>query len=254
MESVADAWNRYWNGSSYRFLLPAAVLILLVLAKKYKKAGELAVYQILIALVFVCPATAWFIQKCVGELVYWRTLWLFPVVPAIALAMTLLVKSCKPKWGKGVLAALFLAAAVFAGTSVWQAGNFVKTGNRQQVPDPVAAAAGLIAENRTSEESLAAVDDFIASYIRVYDPSIRMPYGREARGAESRNAKALYLEIMNPEPVYHHLARRASVMNCEFLVFEVPEEKESRICYSVGRYGYELIGKADRYGVFQKKK
>lgn len=252
MTGVLDTWNRYWNGSGYWLLLLAAVAVLLLFGRK-KSVRELGIYQLLAAFAFFFPVSAWVIQKCVGELVYWRTLWLFPVVPAIALAMSLLVKKCRSSLGKGALAALFLALIVVSGTSVWQAGNFVKVGNRQQVPDTVAEISRIVTENRTSKDSLVAADDYLASYLRVYDPSVKMPYGRQARGTSSRPAKALYLEIMNPEPSYRRIAKRAKVIDCELFVAQVPEEKLGSVRKRLKKYGFTLVGKADGYAVFQDK-
>lgn len=250
LECAVSSWNAYWGESSYLWLLGISLACLLFFAWKKKEAGVLVSYQILILAVFFTPVTAGIIQKCIGALVYWRMLWLFPTVPLIAFAMVLVIRSSQKKVFRFVLTVLAAAVIVCAGTSVWQAGNYEIVNNRQQVPDDIVAISRLIAKNRTSEESRVAADNYVASYIRVYDPSIQMPYGREGRGAVSKDARALWKYINSGEPVYKKIAVRAKRENCEFLVFPVLQEE---IKESMDEYGYEMIGSSGYYGIFRRK-
>ena len=73
-----------------------AVLYLLIFREKIKKPDTiLLVYLVISLAVFFCPITAKIIQKCIGELVYWRVLWIVPSVPVIAFAMTEFLKERK---------------------------------------------------------------------------------------------------------------------------------------------------------------
>lgn len=249
MEQVLAGWNAYWGESRYLWLWGAAFLCLLLFYKKEKNAANLVRYQVLMAVMYFFPITAGVIQKCVGAEVYWRVIWLFPVVPVIAYACTLGVKQAPGKTWRAVLTAVCIAAAVFAGRSVWQAGNYEKTVNRQQVPDEVAEACRIITENRISSDSRVAADDHIASYLRVYDPSVKMSYGRRGESAISKSAAALYEEIQAPERDYEKIAERARETDCQFLVFRITSDNAAA---EMEKYGFSLIGSAADYGVFQE--
>lgn len=249
MTVVFDMWNRYWDKSGYFGILLLACVFLLFLGRKKREGRYLVIYQFFMLAVYFCPLTAWLIQKCIGWLVYWRVLWLFPVVPLVACAFTLVVDRWKSKWLKVLCAGLLVAVIAVGGTNVWQAGNYVKVENRQKLPDEVVKIATVIEENRSSEDSLVAVDDHVASYIRVYDPSIKMPYGREGRGAVSSNARALYRTIIIPDPPVRKVTIRAKRENCEFIVFQAQNQRAVK---QMERYGFELLDKAGDYGIFKK--
>lgn len=248
LDMSLGTWERFWNGSLF-YILPAAALVYLLIRGWKSRAGAgMAFYQILAGLVFFCPATAWVLQKCVGDLVYWRVIWLFPIVPLTAYAMTLRVTREKSRFLKVVQVGVFILCIAFGGTSVWQAGNFERVGNRQQIPDTVAAISTVIVENRTSKDSLVATDDYVGAYLRVYEPSVRMPYGREGRGMVSRNAKYLHKNIVSPEPNYRNIIARAKKEKCEFLVIQVPSRRIVRLMRS---RCFRFVEKVDNYGVFQ---
>ena len=96
-------WETYWGSSWYPYLWAAAFLYLLIFERKRKNAGYLIAFQCLLCFLYFCPVTAALIQKCIGGLVYWRVIWLFPVVPALALAMTSLLSRIRKKSLQAVL-------------------------------------------------------------------------------------------------------------------------------------------------------
>ena len=62
-----------------------------------KSTKYLIPYTVVVLAVFFCPISAKVIQKCIGSTVYWRVLWLLPVIPLIASAMTEFLKERKNK-------------------------------------------------------------------------------------------------------------------------------------------------------------
>ena len=77
-----------------------------------------------------------------------------------------------------------------SGTGMIKAGNFERVYNRQQVPDQIAMICNRINEDREGKKVRIAADEYTASYIRVYDPSLKMAYGR--RGEPGR-CRSLYI-------------------------------------------------------------
>ena len=144
--------------------------------------------------------TAALIQKCIGGLVYWRVIWLFPVVPALALVVTSLLSRIRKKGLQAVLVIACVGILAVSGTSVWSAGNYVKVSNHQKVPEEAAQVGNILLAERSAEDSLIAADNSIAPYLRVYDPSFQLAFGRDGRGARSRNARHLYTRMSAEEP------------------------------------------------------
>lgn len=248
IECTIASWNAYWGESRYVWLLCAAFVCLLFFCRKNEDVKDMVRYLLFMTIVYFCPITAAVIQKCVGALVYWRVIWLFPVAAVLAYAAVLVVRKVPIKMFRFVCIALFACLIGFSGMSVRQAGNYVIAANRQQVPDEVAQISRILVENRTSEESLVAADDHIASYLRVYDASIKMVYGRRGDGAASKRAFSLYENVVSPEPDYQTIADIAKQESCELLIFRVPKEG---VIDEMEKYGYHLIGSVEDYGIFQ---
>ena len=176
-------WEQYWGSSWYPYLWAAAFLYLLIFERKRKNTGYLIAFQCLLCFLYFCPVTAALIQKCIGGLVYWRVIWLFPVVPALALVVTSLLSRIRKKGLQAVLVIACVGILAVSGTSVWSAGNYVKVSNHQKVPEEAAQVANILLAERGAEDSLIAADNSIAPYLRVYDPSFQLAFGRDGRGA-----------------------------------------------------------------------
>lgn len=250
-ENALTSWDKYWDGSFYPYLLLGAALYLLLFERKRKKAGYLLGYLGITLFLFVCPLTSALIQKCIGSMVYWRAIWLLPAVPVMACAFTGLAGKIRNAGLQIIPVVLCLTLVIFCGTSVWQAGNYVKVANRQKVPEETAQAAEVICRERSSQNSLVVADNHMASYLRVYDPSIQLAFGRDGKGRRSRNGKRLYEHLNAPEPDYTIVAKRAKKEKCELLIFRIPAEREAEVVGIMEKYGYQRISVIDNYSIFQ---
>ena len=88
LQNALTSWDKYWDGSIYPYLLLGAALYLLFFEKKRKQAGYLLGYLVITLALMFCPVTAALIEKCIGGMVYWRVVWIFPALPVIALGFT----------------------------------------------------------------------------------------------------------------------------------------------------------------------
>lgn len=263
IEMVRLTWQAYWNGSGYPYLLAAALLILLWAGWRRWRAGQAgtdasarnsqtltAIYALLVLAAFAFPASAWVMQKCIGADVYWRVLWTVPVVPLIACAAARLLAACRGSWKKRLLQAelvLCMAGVIaVAGKSVYE-GNYQRVHNFQQVPDEVAHVCNLVNADRGDGEALLATDNNLSPYIRVYDPSIQMIYGRLGRGAETALAKKIYKGIHAGPVNYGKVARRCRKCGVNYLVICVYSEEDRS---AIEGEGYELLDYVNQYGVF----
>lgn len=139
-------------------------------------------------------------MKCIGKIVYWRVLWLLPTVPLIAGGFTELVRRSRNRIVQVILVLVLTGVIAASGTGMIKAGNFERVFNRQQVPDQIAMICNRINEDREGKEVRIAADEYTASYIRVYDPSLKMAYGRRGDGAVGKKARVLYKQITSEVP------------------------------------------------------
>lgn len=251
MDWILTVWKNYWGEGYYQYLLLAAAgYLLLMKNKKQEQKREiryLTGYLLLLLAVFFCPVTADIIFRCVGKDVYWRVLWALPVAPAVAYAGAALIRKRKQPAVRVILLAAAAVVIAAAGKSLWRADNYQKVHNHQQVPDVVAQIANIIAADRGDRESLIVTDDYIASYLRVYDPSMLLLYGRRSQGVRNARGKQLYLEMGAPQLNYETIAALSKKAKCAYVAVPVRGEGAEE---AFGKYGYQRLGTANEYWVF----
>ena len=142
------------------------------------------------------------------------------------------------------------AVLAFCGTGLNKDGFYKKVQNVQKIPDEVVSICNLINEQKEeNEEIYLATDDKIASYVRVYDPSIKMPYGRGGKGASGKKAaRWLHKQLVAEVPVIKKVVKNAKRLKCNYLVFPVPSKKKQLYMETKGFY---LIGQVNEYGIFK---
>ncbi len=248
MEWIGETWIRYWGDGWYQYLFFIAVIYLLVRKRKDENIKALLLYSGCALFVFVCPFTAWIMGKCIGKSVYWRVLWLVPTVPVIGIAAVHMIRN-RRRSVRVLLTVAFVGSIAVCGKSMTGAENYVIARNFQQVPDEVAQICSLIRQDAAGKKIYLAADDHIASYARVYDPSIYMPYGRGGKSARGKRASSLYKEIMLGGD-YKRVASLAARLRCNYVVGVVHDL--SQISFMEER-GYYEIGTVNDYRIFAKK-
>ena len=242
-------WRLYWSDGYVAHLLAAAVIFLLIFRRKNKRTAQLLLPGALALFLFFFPPTAWLIMKMVGEDIYWRILWIVPAFPVLAFAGTELVRARRMLL-QPVLALVLCAAIVLTGKSMYQAGNYTLLHNPQQVPEEVPHICAFLHEY-AQENGLpyvyAAADDHLATWLRVYDPSILMPYGRYGRDALNVYARALHSRLSAQDGEYAKITNDAKLLRCRFLI--VPGTSET-LDTSVEAYGCPKIGQINDYHIF----
>lgn len=247
MKNILSVWSAYWGEGYYPYLLLVAVIYLLVWKRKKEHVRQLLRFIGVYLVIFFCPVTAGIIQKCIGSEVYWRVLWILPVVPVIAYVTTDFVRSRQGKAVQPVLVVLFLALIAFCGKSVWRAGNYEIVHNYQKVPDNVAQIAEILNSEKGEEEILLAADDHVSAYIRIYDPSIHTAYGRGGKTAVCSEARRFYMQICKEEPNFKKAARLAKTAGCNFIVLAYQEKQEAQFA----KLGYKKIGLVNEYAIYK---
>lgn len=251
LEWIIHTWEMYWGSGFYQYLLLAAALYLLIFHRKKQSVRQTLAFSFAVLFVFLCPLTARIIRACIGQSVYWRVLWLLPAIPVIAMAAVEFLRGRKSRPVQLLLVLVCCGAIALSGQDMLRAGSYVRTANRQKVPDDIANICNLVLDEAARDEVTEirmAADDYVASYARVYDASILQPYGRWGMGALIRQNSRIYNLMHQPEPRnYRKIAKLCQKTGCNFLVISVPEKRKRKI----RRYGYTEIGTVGSYTIFQ---
>ena len=241
----------WYIGSGWHYLLFAAALLFLILKRDDKENRKWLVgYTLLFAAVYICPLTARIIMKyCIGGFVYWRMFWLLPITFVIAYFAVSCISQLKNRLFAVVLAVLMLSGLAFSGRLVYNKDVFHKSTNYYKLPQTVLGVCDAMKKNADGEEIRAIVPDELISYVRQYDPSIHLIYGRDA-GKDSRTdtmEAAIVYDVINNEEQDKETFREALALSgCNYLVLS---EEHTMDWYAEEEY--EKIAKIDEYCIYR---
>ena len=176
----------WYIGSGWHYLLFAAALLFLILKHDDKENRKWLVgYTLLFAAVYICPLTARIIMKyCIGGFVYWRMFWILPTSVILAYVAVSVCTAGKKKTVQAVCASLLMALIIVTGKNPYVGSQAIyqKAVNMQKLPADACQISNLIAATRTEgETALAVMPEDLVGYVRQYDASIRLLYGRRSK-------------------------------------------------------------------------
>ena len=244
-------WNMYWGTGWIQYLLALGAACVLLFSRKKKSGFRLVCYAAFLLALFFCPVSGKVIMRCVVVNVYWRVLWLLPTVPLIAGGFTELAVRSRNRLVQLIMLVILSGAIIVSGTGMIKAGNFERVYNRQQVPDEVVTICDRINKDRNGSDVRIAADEFTAAYIRVYDPSLKMAYGRRGEGATGENARALYKQITSEAPDGKKVSHLADAVHCAYVVMVPPDEN---FLSDMETGDYQILDTVGPYYIFVCKK
>jgi beta-lactamase superfamily II metal-dependent hydrolase len=246
-----SSYRIFFGDGIYLTLGIGAVTYLAVKGKGDQKKHFFLGFLLLFGFLYLCPFTAHVIMEyCIGKNVYWRMFWIVPVTVLIAYMFASMISRLGRKWQRCIAILGICLAIMQSGVFIYRE-NFSERQNRYKLYMEVPVICDLIEEDADkcgiTEKGLIVVND-LASQIRQYDASIRMPYGRNALRNEkiSKRASAIYA-VMNSESLdVNTLAANAAGGKYQYLVFYKEAYREE-----LKQAGYELIGDVGNYDLYR---
>lgn len=221
-----------------------AALIYLFVTEKNKAARTVFLYIPIVTLAFYfCPFFAALIYALTGEEIYYRLLWLVPVVPVLAYAAVKIISEAGEK--KRLPAGIAIAGIfMVSGSLVYQSPHFKQAQNAYHVPQAVVEICDTIQSGDTLVKAVFPGE--LVQYVRQYNSCIWMPYGREAlveRWGFSYELFDLQLQETLDVSAFAPLAHSEG---CQYII--LPEER--KLLGSLSDYGYELLDKKEGYCIY----
>ena len=243
-----ETWKGYWGDGFSGWLLIVCLVILIGFSLKNKKVLTAFFAGILSIVLLFIPLTKQFVSRFGEDPIYWRLLWIVPNVVIVSLALTLIIdrfRSLKVRI-PAVIVMIILIGLVNKGHSVSE--TFVFAENIEQLPQYIIDCADIVLSN-PDERHYVGTDDLMGSYIRVYAPEIRLPYGRAGDG---RNSKPVTLELYQmcafPDYYLDVLPGTAETVGVNYLILQVTREDADRI---MAESGWEKAGSSDPFTVYR---
>lgn len=245
---ILNTWcKEYFSGSGYMLLLGVCLLLLMLREPKGKIRSALLFPTLLLLAVVLCPLTADILMKMIGGEVYWRCFWMLPIVLLGAYVATEAVARSRGRIKRLLTAVMCVALIAFNGTFVFSNAYFSTRENNYKLPTEVIWVADAInrhaAKNGIKKKKIVAPTG-IATYIRIYDASILQRYGRSMANSEWKSE--LYLEVNSDTPDFEHLAERARIAKCRYVVLMAKVDDEE----AMKAVKYKKIYESPSYAVY----
>lgn len=208
------SFNQYEGSGAYFTLFFISVCVLLFF---YRDQGNkqlhkpYTIYYPLLAFVMIfVPFVAGPIIYVIEDVVYWRVFWIIPMTLIIALAMAVFVM--RMARGRDRLLAVISCCVVIwvSGSLIVNSDNYQKPANWYKIPEDTVQICEMIRED-TDGYAKVAFPAKLVSYVRQYDASILMPYGRNAtRGSGNSivhrlNSGSANVEYMKAYSAKHNI-------------------------------------------------
>lgn len=259
-EAVGKAWEAYvqFKGDGMHLgLYFAAVLSLGMFGgTRWEKENSyrLSGYSLLFWGVFFFPVTAKIIMDyCIGSGVYWRMLWILPFPLVIAYAFTISVKRVHSGWKRQALVFCMAMVIMGMGAPVYTQQNFGKADNLYKIPQSAIDVCQIInedaGENHIEGKKAIATNELL-SFIRQYDGSIEMPYGRNAPKEgrfQNKNSKRIFKLMSSQETDFQKLLKYAKKEKCNYLVYYIDGTADE----ALRNLGWKVVGSSEQYRVYR---
>ncbi|HKM34578.1 MAG TPA: hypothetical protein VJY54_07530 [Lachnospiraceae bacterium] len=220
-------------------------VIYLYVAEKNKTTRIIFLYiPIMILILYFCPFFAAVIYKLAGEEIYYRLLWLVPIVPVLAYTAVKIISGCEGR--KRIWTGLAMSGMVIlSGSLVYQSPYFSKAQNVYHVPQTVVE---ICDEIKMENQWVMAVfpSEFI-QYVRQYEPMICMPYGREML-VERWNFEEEFFDLMEAETLdAGKIAEKAKEWRCLYIIVPVSKQQTGNFL----DFEYEQYDEINGYYVYR---
>ncbi|MGI6010615.1 MAG: hypothetical protein ACOX8H_03840 [Ruminococcus sp.] len=253
--TIVAMFEQYIADSWYVYLLGAALLFLLITCRKRKVNGFFLIITLLFALLYFWPVTARIIMKnFIGRSVYWRMLWVLPAILIIAWAGVSFLGMFKKKWMQNALFAFLAAAVILGGTCMYFQGNYSPGENLYKLPAATVPVCDMISEDAEEngiEQVKVLVPNDLLCYIRQYEASFLMPYGRNAFKYEdlTQNQAGLFSQMSSEEGADPEtLNMLLKNEKCNYFVWDRQDEERRA---EFADFGYVTVGDVDEYRVYR---
>ena len=246
MWNMAIELFREYMGTGLIMIIFLISLVYLWVQEKRKYIRILLVYvPVILLCLFFNPLFAKIVYNMAGEEIYYRILWLLPVTVTVAFAAVTLYGQLSGK--RRVFFALAAAAGIMiSGSFIYSDPYFQKAENLYHVPDSVVHICDAIVEPGREVQAVFPLE--LVQYVRQYEPTVCMPYGREMAVERWYYFQSELVDEMKRDTIeLSRLAPLTKQESCHYII--LPESKEVK--GNPAEYGWEVFGRTDGYVIYR---
>lgn len=242
-DTAFTVWQNISGSGMLAALYVCAVVFLFFREKETYKRMLLVYLPVFWIGVLFLPVTYKIVAEVIDVEIYYRFFWMLPMTLVIAYASVQAYHLYRGKYRRLVAAGL-VVVLIFSGDFVYNNWRYTKAENKFHVPESVVEICNLMhAEGR---EVMALFPMELMQYVRQYDSTICMPYGRNVLVEDWKINHPLY-DIMEAERVdLDELGKAAAMYSCTYVVLAEMRETIGELT----RHGYVLKGTILGYHIY----
>ncbi|MCD8327433.1 MAG: hypothetical protein LUC90_12400 [Lachnospiraceae bacterium] len=242
MSSTVTVWQAISGSGALCALYLCAVIFLLFTEKKKSLRILLVYFPLLWFVILLCPLTYQAAALLLDEEIYYRFFWVLPMTATLAYSGVKLYEMYKGRF-RPLFGAAILAVFMLCGDYVYDNWQFSAAENEYHIPQAVVDICD--AMHRPGKEVVAVFPSELMQYVRQYDCTICMPYGRDILYLNmSSDLYTLMEETENPDAV--RICKLAAEEGCAYIV--ISENKKVR--GSLEQCGYVYTQTIDGYALY----
>ncbi len=232
----------YWGTCVYQGIFYIALLFVVLHEKKWERKLMYGWYPLILLVIIFNPITVKLVTVFFNEksytAYYFRLFSFMPMMCIMAYGLVLLI--CDQKEVKKFLLVIFLFAVIMIGGNyIYSADWMEKAENTNKIPNAAIQICSIV--HSEEKDVKIAVPTDISSYIRQYDASILMPYGRVVKGWDDI--------LCSDTPNVEDILKRAKSEACDYVVVAYSAETYQAFL----QWGLDAYGQADSYLIYEVK-
>ncbi len=236
-------WQNISGSGMLTGLYVCALLFLFFREKETYKRILLIYLPLFWIVILFLPITYRIVATVIDEELYYRFFWMLPMSLVIAYALVQLYHFYRGKYKK-LLAIMIALVLVISGDFLYDNWRYSKAKNIYHVPQEVVDICDLI--HTPGREVMALFPKELMQYVRQYDGTICMPYGRNVLVGDWEIYHELYFAFEIHETNSATIAKGAAKYECSYVVAKAGKLSEEIVKES----GYELLETLHGYDVF----
>lgn len=254
---VQAKYSEYVGTGHHMLLFWVCVLVLAIWSGKRERLIDrfLVVLVMVICFIFACPITAKIIMDyCIGADTYWRMLWLLPTTLIIGYVGTNFVSEVKTKKRKVAMFVAVLFIVVSLGRCVYNDVVVIHGDTITKISpvvEELCQEIKRVSAQKGVTEIKAVMPEVFLPFVRQYDATIKMQYGRNGERYGGSGIEKLFY-LLREEPMnYEEVSARCRSKACNFLVLQ--HEDEDMVRSNLQSVGFEYISNVCGYDVYYLK-
>lgn len=242
-DTAFTVWQNISGSGMLLALYACAEMFLFFREKEAYKRVVLVYLPLFWTVLLLLPFTYELVAGVVDEELYYRFFWMLPVSLVIAYAMVVLYHDYHGR-RRGLLAVCMAMVIILGGDFVYNNWRLSKAENPYHVPQTVVELCDLM--HTEGREVLAVFPSELLQYVRQYDSTICLLYGRNVLVEGWKIEHPLY-ELMEAETIDGAvLGEQALAYRCVYIVLRAEQDMTG----DLSAYGYAYKGSVGEYLVY----